>query len=166
MFKIIFLFILTMGLTACTHLSKEECETADWSALGFDSAIKGKPGTHFHKLSSACEPTHVESFKEKYLDGRKEGMLKFCTHDSGYKFGLSGGEYENICPKSLEADFLTGYNRGEKEHELEMRARELEDKERELKRKEEELKREQEDKERELKRKEEELERKQRELNR
>ncbi len=41
-----------------------------------------------------------------------EGVLAFCDSKNGYRVGTRGYEYKNICPKSLEAKFLSQYRKG------------------------------------------------------
>lgn len=44
--------------------------------------------------------------------------MSYCTYDTGYAEGLDGSEYLRVCPRSLEGDFLAGYELGASIHDL------------------------------------------------
>jgi len=49
-------------------------------------------------------------------DAHTQGVRDFCTGDNAYKVGVEGWEYNNICPKDLEAQFMSNYKSGRKEY--------------------------------------------------
>lgn len=48
----------------------------------------------------------------KMRSAHKKGVEKFCRPESGYNFGTSGGTYNNICPKSMEAPWMASFKKG------------------------------------------------------
>ncbi len=82
---------------------------------GYSHALQGESSSIFSSVS-CLKLSKTEEVAAEYTKGRREGLKKFCTYKEGYKFGLKGGKYQNICPKRLEADFLKGYTIGFQEH--------------------------------------------------
>ena len=50
--------------------------------------------------------------EDAYQDGRDLGLTVYCTEDGGYREGRIGTGYRGVCPVTLEAYFLAGYNAG------------------------------------------------------
>ncbi|MEZ4872127.1 MAG: DUF2799 domain-containing protein [Bdellovibrionales bacterium] len=58
-----------------------------------------------------CETAKHSMLKSAHA----EGVRDFCSSDNAYKVGVEGWEYNNICPKDQEANFLVHYKTGRKE---------------------------------------------------
>jgi len=135
----ILIFILAVSttiLTACTTMSKQECETADWNKLGYKDASVGKTTEMFERRQNACSKHEIVANESQYAHGYTEGLKIFCTYDSGVDYGHTGAHYAHQCPRDLETEFMKGYRLGKAEHERDALKSELEDKERELRDKE------------------------------
>lgn len=81
-------------------------------------------------MSRYCEPETVfqtgrsgEFFSEDMCDGgnqnklkarHAEGVHEYCLKENGYNAGTKGKAYNQICPKELERNFLSEFNRGRK----------------------------------------------------
>ncbi|MBT3980598.1 MAG: DUF2799 domain-containing protein [Bacteriovoracaceae bacterium] len=100
---------------------------------------EGRGAGAFEKFKEKCETVEVEADSGEYFIGRQKGLKKFCTYDSGLRYGNSGRKYFGVCPKETEQDFLKGYLFGRKEQKLRKKQRQLEVRERRLKAKEIEL---------------------------
>ena len=150
-------------MTACTSMSKKDCERANWFSLGKEDAIDGQTLESFKRRENQCFEHGLLAEREKYVSGYAAGLKLFCTYESGQKFGYSEHRYENQCPNSLEPEFLKGYKLGKAEAERDAYERQLEE---ERKANEERLAQQRRDNEELLRQQQEEMQRQQDELNR
>ncbi len=103
---------LLVSLTACTTMTAEQCVAADWQAIGYEDAMKGRAASHVTQHASACADHSVAPDTAAYTAGHEEGARAFCTPDNGFKHGLSGGTNHNICPEDLSNAFSVTYEAG------------------------------------------------------
>lgn len=68
----------------------------------------GKAGKPFSY--DMCDGESMKKMKASYT----KGLMIFCTPSNAYRFGSTGGVYENVCPKDDEDAFLTEYRKGRK----------------------------------------------------
>ena len=80
---------------------------------GFDLGKKGLPYTTICPEESG------------FRAGYDEGIKLYCTEENGYLAGVNGWEYNYVCPPQLEADFLSGYERGRRLFEYRSRVKNL-----------------------------------------
>ncbi|WP_157954402.1 DUF2799 domain-containing protein [Saccharospirillum mangrovi] len=99
-------------LSGCATLSEEECLTADWYSIGFEDGSNGYPSSRIGAHREACAKHGVTPDLRQYQDGHEEGLINFCTPRNGFNRARNGYQYSGICPPSLEADFLDGYQAG------------------------------------------------------
>lgn len=103
----------------------KECQKAEakfsWSELdtGFKAGMaKYCTGDNVFLVGKAGKPFSYDMCdgeSEKKMRARyTEGLRIFCTPKNAYRFGSSGGVYENVCPKNEEDDWLTEYRKGRK----------------------------------------------------
>lgn len=123
----------TVLLSGCASLSKEECLTGDWYAIGYKDGVDGRVEAYLAEHKEACAEYNVSLKLEPYLEGRKQGLQTYCKPDNGYRVGRRGDEYAYVCPKSAEPAFMASYQRGRVLYQQETKVRELEEKIRELK---------------------------------
>lgn len=71
----------------------------------FEVGKAGKPFSY-----DMCDGENLKKMKARHA----EGIRIFCTPKSAYHFGTTGGVYQNVCPKNLEADWLPEYRKGRK----------------------------------------------------
>jgi len=113
------LFILAIALTGCaTHMSPLECKNADWYTLGFEDGRKGEPATRIAEYQSNCSAHGVTPDAVPYERGRVEGLDIYCQPENGYKVGLSGENYQGVCPATLAPAFTQRYNVGLKTYRI------------------------------------------------
>ncbi len=93
-------------------MNQSECIHADWQLIGQADASKGVHSSILDEYRSDCAEYAVVPAREAYHQGYQQGLKQFCTGSSGFFYGKKGGKYQGICPTSLEADFLEGYNPG------------------------------------------------------
>jgi hypothetical protein len=116
----ILMFMFVGGLlSACATLQPEkvaeECAATDWERFGVNDGKLGvtteSRASRFDDCATVGQPVNLAA----YQTGRSEGLLSYCTTENGYEVGYDGRRYQNVCPPTLEPDFLQGYERGRKE---------------------------------------------------
>ena len=60
---------------------------------------------------------------EAYRHGRSEGLREFCQSNNGYRAGVTGAAYHDVCPADLAAPFLAQYHVGHERYVHEQRVR-------------------------------------------
>lgn len=70
----------------------------------------GKAGDLFAR--GLCEGPSINSI----LSQHAQGIRDYCSKANSVAAGASGKKYQNVCPVSLEKDFLPGYRRGRKKY--------------------------------------------------
>jgi ribosome modulation factor len=110
------LLVLSQG---CATLSKQDCETADWTKIGHDDGYQGKPHDEFLKHQAACKKHGIQANLDVYKVSYSRAMVEeYCTESRGYKLGSEGRTYKNVCPKQIESEFLKGYLEGKKDYRI------------------------------------------------
>ena len=111
------LILLTLSLiSACASMSKKECLTADWHAIGHSDGARGVHYTNLAKHRDACGKYEVIPDQAAYHAGWQQGIGNYCTADNGYRAGTAGQPYRNICPQQVEADFRSGWKQGVRQY--------------------------------------------------
>ena len=103
---------LALVLQGCASMSKNECLTADWYAIGYESGIRGQREAQISEHRKACAEHGVTPNLARYLEGREAGLQKFCEPRNGYRLGRAGTSYAGVCPPGPEGDFLQSYGAG------------------------------------------------------
>lgn len=106
-------------LSGCAGgMTEADCQAADWSAVGFADGRSGASARLADKRLNDCAGGGYAVDRASYAAGRSEGLKAYCTAAGGFDAGRLGQEYSEVCPASLEADFLTAYEEGAKLHAL------------------------------------------------
>jgi len=87
-------------------MNELNCYVADWQALGFEEAEQGKV---FSNTSRNCSDFGVAVDERQFEIGYDLGIKNYCTKENGSAVGRVGHEYLDVCPRSLEVNFLKGY---------------------------------------------------------
>lgn len=101
-----------LAITGCAAMSEAECRFADWRQLGERDARQGRAADYFADRAEACREHGLPSDQAAYRSGWRSGLDHFCTPDSGFRRGLAGDGYSDICPPGRERPFLAGYEMG------------------------------------------------------
>lgn len=109
---------LALVLHGCASMSKGECVTADWYAIGYESAIRGQRESQISEHRKACAEHGVTPNLARYLEGREVGLQKFCEPGNGYRLGRAGKGYAGVCPSHVEGDFLRSYRAGRELYDM------------------------------------------------
>lgn len=113
-------FTLAVWLSGCASgLSKEECATIDWQAIGYEDGINGWSQTRIGTHRKACAKHGVTLDLAAYRQGWQEGIESYCQPGNGYRQGRSGASYQGICPPELEPGFMQEYSSGRELYTLE-----------------------------------------------
>jgi len=100
-------------LTGCATMNEDECRTADWKLVGFEDGTAGKPQSTIGVYRKDCAKAGVAPNLDRYQQGYAQGVSQYCVKGNGYRVGVRGGAYYNVCPKELEPAFLTAYRHGQ-----------------------------------------------------
>jgi hypothetical protein len=110
--------LVTALLSACaTGMGKDECVAADWRTIGYEDGVRGFPADRIGAHRVACAKHQVTPDLVAYMEGRDRGLVEYCQPRNGYRVGLNGGGYANVCPAVTEAGFLNGYQWGRQIHD-------------------------------------------------
>ncbi len=102
-----------LALTGCATLDKDECLRGDWPAIGFTDGQRGLDAQkQFQRHTKACSKHSIAPDQTLYNEGYANGLIVFCTPDSGYDHATSKKAYLGNCPVDLETDFLESYTDG------------------------------------------------------
>lgn len=101
--------------TACTTLSRQQCESVDWKQQGYKAGIEGHDlESDMNYWNQVCGEDHnIRPVRAFFEEEFKKGNAALCTKEGGYNFGRSGGVYAEQCSEKLEDQFFAGYQRGQ-----------------------------------------------------
>ncbi len=103
---------LLAALGGCAGMDAEECQIADWRAIGYEDGVQGRTPAAFGKLRKACAEHGITADLDAYLAGRAEGLVQFCRPQNGYRLGTRGYRYSGVCPAELEEPFVAAHADG------------------------------------------------------
>ncbi len=108
------LIVLAIGflLSACTTISKDQCEIGNWDGLGYSDGVKGRASDRFEQYNETCAKYNVRVNLDMWLQGYNRGLLLYCTADHGAWVGQNGSTYNDVCSGPAGRDFSTGYHAG------------------------------------------------------
>jgi hypothetical protein len=113
-------------LTGCASgLSKQECDVADWRAIGYEDGVKGWSQARIGEHRKACAKHGVSLDLDAYRSGWEEGVERYCQPGNGYHEGRAGRRYLGVCPQGLEPAFLSAYHDGRELYGLEAKVHQI-----------------------------------------
>lgn len=116
---------LTALVTGCAGgMTQADCQSADWSALGFADGRSGSPAKFAEKRLSACAGDGYAVDRAAYAAGRVDGLKSYCTAAGGFDAGRLGQEYFDVCAPPIETEFLAAYEDGARLHAFVLAERE------------------------------------------
>lgn len=109
--------VVTIGLCfsvlqGCATLNESECSEANWQDIGFNDGANGERTQQLSRHQKACGKHGIAVDVDSYNTGRNKGLRIFCTANTGYKEGIDGEEYFDVCPKPLASEFKAAYIKG------------------------------------------------------
>lgn len=103
---------ITLLVSACSTMNKNECLNADWRTIGYGDGARGYKASRIGQHRSACAEYGVRPNLNAYNSGRQQGLGQYCTPTTGYNRGLSGYRYNGVCSGQNERDFVEALNYG------------------------------------------------------
>lgn len=110
---------LALGLQGCASMSKNECVSADWYAIGYESGVAGQRDTQLSKYRKSCADHGVTPDLARYLEGRDVGLQRYCEPRNGYRLGRAGYGNSGICPQRLAGEFTRAHSAGRELYDTE-----------------------------------------------
>ncbi len=111
--------VISAALSGCAtydNLTQEECQSADWNAVGYDISMKGYKSSSIENFKKSCGEHGITPNETEFLSGYNNGLTRYCTTAHGYEIGKKNDKYRHICPDELEPEFKRGYNSGKMEY--------------------------------------------------
>lgn len=108
----VLILVSVVVLGGCATLSRDQCLESDWQAIGRADALVGYQTSRLEEHRQACFDYGVQPDFEAYKQGHAQGLVNYCTFKGGFKAGYGGYRYYQLCPATVEADFLDGYEMG------------------------------------------------------
>jgi hypothetical protein len=106
-----------LGGCASRGMAKEECVSADWYMIGYEDGLHGLPPDRIGVHRVACAKHQVAPNLAAYTEGRERGLREYCQPKNGFRVGLAGGRYANVCSGAIEAAFVDSYRAGRQIHD-------------------------------------------------
>jgi hypothetical protein len=110
-----FCIVMLAACSSTATMGQNECSAVDWRTIGYEDGVAGRSGAQIGVHRRACAKYGVTPNLEAYQLGRAEGLREFCQPRNGYRAGVTGAPYYDVCPADLAARFLAQYQAG---HEL------------------------------------------------
>lgn len=111
--RLLLLAAATTMLAGCASMSEQDCLKADWLAVGLKD---GRQGTALDEITShqeSCAKTGVVPDTAKWRTGHAQGLLSYCTPNSGWNAGVANNFYHGVCAGLDEPTFLRHYRAGQ-----------------------------------------------------
>lgn len=105
-------YALIAMLCSCASMNKEECQVADWQAVGYQHGARGQSATAFERYQKACSKHQIGADFVAFKRGHQLGLSDYCTFEQGFGLGKVGQNYNVQCPSSHYLDFEKGYTKG------------------------------------------------------
>lgn len=102
---------LAMVLAGCGP-TREQCESLDWYATGWETGEQGRPLSEFDELEGDCRDHGIGSDRASFVEGYDEGISRYCTYDRGAELGRRGANMPTVCPDPYLETFQAGYDGG------------------------------------------------------
>lgn len=105
-------------LAGCASgLGKDECVTADWRMIGYEDGLHGYPADRIGFYRTSCAKYQVVPSLAAYSEGRDRGLVEYCQPKNGFRVGLNGAGYSNVCSGAVETAFVDSYRYGRQIHD-------------------------------------------------
>jgi ribosome modulation factor len=89
--------------------AQEACITNDWFAIGRNDGASGYP-SRATELARSCGGRYAD--RRGYNEGWRQGVVSYCTYESGLRVGRNNMPYHGICAGHAHRQFWRGYEEG------------------------------------------------------
>ncbi len=111
--KVFAALALLASLGGCASLSKSECLAANWEDVGIRDGASGRPEEYLIQHSKACAKVDVAPDRGAWLQGREQGLDRFCVPYRMYQIGEYGGGFDAaICRRYDQDRLINAYEQG------------------------------------------------------
>lgn len=110
--NILLLGFISLVVTSCSTMNKNECLTANWNTIGYGDGARGYKASRISQHRSACAEHGIAPNLNAYTAGRDKGLAQYCVAPTGYNIGLSGHSYNGVCSGKNERAFVDALNYG------------------------------------------------------
>jgi len=100
-----------------TGMGRDQCVAADWRMIGYEDGLHGSPADRIGAHRVACAKHQVVPDFVAYTEGRERGLREYCQPRNGFRVGLAGAGYANVCPDVAETGFTHAYRSGREIHD-------------------------------------------------
>jgi hypothetical protein len=90
-------------------MSKDQCAVADWNMIGYEDGLHGFPADRVGVHRVACAKYQVTPNLAAYTQGRERGLAEYCQPKNGFRVGLYGAGYANVCSGAVETAFVDSH---------------------------------------------------------
>ncbi len=119
-----FLYLVAIvSLSACATMDEEECNSADWQAIGYEDGAQGHALSYMGNHRKACADYGISPDFERYKQGRLAGLQEYCVPATAFALGRAGGQFNASCTPSLAPDFEQAWSHGRELHRAESQLR-------------------------------------------
>ena len=98
-------------------MDKDQCATADWRTIGYEDGLHGLPADRIAVHRTKCAKHQVTPNLVAYSEGRERGLREYCQPKNGFRAGINGSAYANVCSGAAEAAFIDNYRYGRQIHD-------------------------------------------------
>ncbi len=99
-------------LAGCASMSKKDCENADWRTIGYNDGARGIYFTNLDSYRKRCSEYQIAPDANAYQTGWNQGIRSYCTSDNGYRAGIAGQAFQDICPADVAPGYRVGWEQG------------------------------------------------------
>jgi uncharacterized protein DUF2799 len=104
---------LVASMSGCASLSKSECLAANWEDVGIRDGANGRPEEYLIQHSKACAKVEVVPDRGAWLQGREQGLDRFCVPYRMYQLGEYGSGFDAAICRNYDQDRLVNaYEQG------------------------------------------------------
>jgi hypothetical protein len=103
--------------SCASGMGKDECVAADWRTIGYEDGLHGQPADRIGVHRAACAKHQVTPDLAAYSEGREHGLREYCQPKNGFRAGINGYAYANVCSGAAEAAFVDSYRFGRQIHD-------------------------------------------------
>jgi hypothetical protein len=89
--------------------------------------VAGRPGDRIGQHRRDCAEHGVAPNLDAYLAGRAAGLREYCQPHNGYRAGVNGHTYYDVCPAELAPGFVAAYEDGRALYVREQRVRDADE---------------------------------------
>lgn len=117
-FRTLVILCTVLTLSACSSISKQECQTGDWYSIGVNDGKDGADIKMYKKYQKECADYGITADFARYQQGYQQGLVFYCDFAHGEAHGRSGASYNTACTGNLEPQFRLGYQRGKQWYQV------------------------------------------------